>query len=137
MTAEIIRYGFARTSVAALLVATSGKGLVAVLMREHPNDAAMAADLADRHPDAELARDNPAVRHAIEAVIGFVERPKRNIDLPVDIRATAFAARASVRATVTDLRSALTRRPSRHRSRDHRPAEQRVPHWARKQRSAS
>jgi hypothetical protein len=37
MTAEIIRYGFARTSVAALLVATSGKGLVAVLMREHAN----------------------------------------------------------------------------------------------------
>jgi O-6-methylguanine DNA methyltransferase len=53
----------------------------------------MTADLADRHPDAELVRDNAAVRHAIEAVIGFVERPKRNIDLPVDIRATAFAAR--------------------------------------------
>jgi AraC family transcriptional regulator of adaptative response/methylated-DNA-[protein]-cysteine methyltransferase len=90
--AETIRYGFARTNIAALLVATSDDGLVAVLMRDHPDEEALAADLAERLPDADRVRDNKAVRQMVEAVTSFVERPTSSIDQPLDIRATGFFA---------------------------------------------
>ena len=89
---ETIRYGFVSTDLAALLVATSAKGLIAVLMREHPDDEALAADLAKRHRDARLLLGGADVRVAVEAVTGFVEQPTRNIEMPLDIRATGFTA---------------------------------------------
>lgn len=38
---DVIRYGFAQTSIAALLVAISARGLVAVLMHERADDHAL------------------------------------------------------------------------------------------------
>jgi AraC family transcriptional regulator of adaptative response/methylated-DNA-[protein]-cysteine methyltransferase len=91
--AELIRYGFARTSVAALLVALSAKGLVAVLMRERPDEGALEGELRRRFPRAELRRDDGGTRKAVDAVVGLVEEPNGNAGLPLDVRGTDFQQR--------------------------------------------
>jgi AraC family transcriptional regulator, regulatory protein of adaptative response / methylated-DNA-[protein]-cysteine methyltransferase len=90
---EVIAYGFGRTSITALLVALSSSGVVAIMIRERPGDDAFVAALRARFPRAELRRDDAATRKAIEAVVDFVERPRANIDLPLDIRGTDFQRR--------------------------------------------
>jgi AraC family transcriptional regulator, regulatory protein of adaptative response / methylated-DNA-[protein]-cysteine methyltransferase len=90
---ELIRYGFGRTSIAALLVAASSSGVVAVAIREEPDQEALIDALRARFPGAELRLDSEGMRSAIEVVIKFVEHPQHNIDLALDIRGTPFQRR--------------------------------------------
>jgi|HubBroStandDraft_1064217.scaffolds.fasta_scaffold249211_2 AraC family transcriptional regulator of adaptative response/methylated-DNA-[protein]-cysteine methyltransferase len=90
---EVIRYGFGRTSVAAVLVAASDKGVVAILIQEHPGDERLVAALRARFPRAELRHDSAGTREMVEAVIKFVEDPHGNLTLPLDIRGTDFQRR--------------------------------------------
>lgn len=92
MAAEVIRYGFAQTSIAALLVAVSGQGLVAVLMREHADDAALVRELARRFAKAERIRADQEILPMAEELRSFVERPRHDVALPLDLRASGFAA---------------------------------------------
>ncbi len=93
MASETIRYDFAETSIAALVIALSADGVVAILMREHMDRDALLGDLAHRFPTAELVRDPDTVDGARQAVIGFVEHPQANLDLKLDIRGTGFQKR--------------------------------------------
>jgi AraC family transcriptional regulator of adaptative response/methylated-DNA-[protein]-cysteine methyltransferase len=90
---ELIRYGFGRTSITALLAALSDKGVVAVMIREHPDDEAFVAALRARFPHAELRRDSAGTREVVEEVVGFVESVRSDIALTLDIRGTAFQRR--------------------------------------------
>jgi AraC family transcriptional regulator of adaptative response/methylated-DNA-[protein]-cysteine methyltransferase len=90
---ELIRYGFGHSSVASILVALSDKGVVAILIREHPGNAAFVATLQARFPRAELRRDSAGTREAVEAVIDFIESPTGNLMFPLDIRGTDFQRR--------------------------------------------
>ncbi len=87
---ELIRYGLGQTSVAAILVAASDKGVVAIAIQEHPDDEALVEALRARFPRAELRHDNAGIRPMVEAVVGFVEDPRENLTLPLDIRGTDF-----------------------------------------------
>jgi AraC family transcriptional regulator of adaptative response/methylated-DNA-[protein]-cysteine methyltransferase len=91
--AELIRYGFALTSVAALLVARSAAGIVAIAMREQPDDDALVAELLARFPHAELRHDRVGMRDDVATVVAFVEDPRGNVALPLDIRGTEFQRR--------------------------------------------
>ena len=90
---ELIRYGFGRTSIAAFLLALSEKGVVAILIQEHPGDEAFVSALRARFPRAELRHDSGGTREMVEAVINFVEDPHGNLTLPLDIRGTDFQRR--------------------------------------------
>ena len=88
-----IRFGLGQTSIAALLVAVGSAGLVAIIVREHPDADAQIAELERRFPDARLLRDDAGTRAEMAAVMRFVEAPTANIDLPLDIRGTDFQRR--------------------------------------------
>jgi AraC family transcriptional regulator of adaptative response/methylated-DNA-[protein]-cysteine methyltransferase len=90
---ELIRCGFGRTSVAAIVVAASDKGVVAIVIRGHPGDEALVEALRARFPRAELPHDSAGTREMVEAVINFVDDPRGNLTLPLDIRGTDFQRR--------------------------------------------
>jgi AraC family transcriptional regulator, regulatory protein of adaptative response / methylated-DNA-[protein]-cysteine methyltransferase len=92
-SAERIRFGLGLTSIAALLVAVGQAGLVAIIIREHPDAEAQIAELERRFPDAHLVRDDEGVKAEMAAVINFVEAPTGSIRLPLDIRGTDFERR--------------------------------------------
>ena len=88
-----IRFGLGQTSIAALLVAVRPAGVVAIIIAEHPDADAQIAELKRRFPDARLVRDDEGIKAEIAAVIDFVEAPKGNIELPLNIRGTDFQRR--------------------------------------------
>lgn len=85
-----IRYTFISTSIAELLVASNDLGLIAIIMRERPDEEGLVAELQGRFPDATLRYAPAAMKAAAHEIAGFVEKPRTNIALPLDIRATAF-----------------------------------------------
>ena len=86
-----IRFAIGECSLGAILVAATGKGLCAILLGDDPD--ALARDLQDRFPQATLRGDDPEFARTVALVVGFVEAPGIGLDLPLDIRGTAFQQR--------------------------------------------
>ena len=87
-----IRYTLSRTSVGTILVASGDDDVVAIAIREH-HDEGLVATLRARFPHAEFRHDPTGMRETVEAVVNFVESPRANITLPLDIRGTEFQRR--------------------------------------------
>ena len=84
---EQIRYLSGESSLG--LVASSNKGLVAILLGE--NEDLLIEDLQRPFPEALLARgEGKEDRRGLELVLSFVEDPARDLDLPPDVRGTEF-----------------------------------------------
>lgn len=88
---EEIRFAIGECSLGAILVAATDKGLCAILLGDDPE--ALARDLQDRFPRASLRGDDPAFAQTVAIVVGFIEAPRIGLDLPLDIRGTAFQQR--------------------------------------------
>jgi AraC family transcriptional regulator of adaptative response/methylated-DNA-[protein]-cysteine methyltransferase len=86
-----IRFAVGECSLGSVLVARSGKGLCAILLGDDP--AALVRDLQDRFPRAALVGGDAAFERVVGAVIGFLEQPAIGLDLPLDVRGTAFQRR--------------------------------------------
>ena len=86
-----IHFAVGDCSLGAVLVAQSAKGVCAILLGEDP--AALVRDLEDRFPRATLVGGDAAFEKTIATVIGFIERPAIGLDLPLDVRGTAFQHR--------------------------------------------
>jgi AraC family transcriptional regulator of adaptative response/methylated-DNA-[protein]-cysteine methyltransferase len=86
-----IRFAVGQCSLGAILVAATEVGVCAILMGEDPD--ALARDLQDRFPRAELIGADPAFEATVAKVVGLVERPGAGLDLPLDIRGAAFQRR--------------------------------------------
>ncbi|MGO4379184.1 bifunctional DNA-binding transcriptional regulator/O6-methylguanine-DNA methyltransferase Ada [Pseudoduganella sp. RAF19] len=86
-----IRFAIAECSLGAILVASTEKGICCILMGDDPE--ALARDLQDRFPNAELVGAEPEYDKLVAQVIGFVEAPEIGLDLPLDVRGTAFQQR--------------------------------------------
>lgn len=54
---------------------------------------ALARNLQDRFPHAEIVDGDHGLEDTVAAVVGLVERPGSGFDLPLDIRGTAFQDR--------------------------------------------
>jgi AraC family transcriptional regulator of adaptative response/methylated-DNA-[protein]-cysteine methyltransferase len=54
---------------------------------------ALARDLQDRFPHAELIGGDADFEALVAKVVGFVEAPSLGLDLPLDVRGTAFQQR--------------------------------------------
>ncbi|MGU3538814.1 bifunctional DNA-binding transcriptional regulator/O6-methylguanine-DNA methyltransferase Ada [Methylobacterium sp. A54F] len=109
-----IRFAVAESSLGALLVAATERGVCAILLGDDPD--ALVRDLQDRFPRAELMGGDAAFEGWVAQVVGFVEAPRRGLDLPLDIGGTAFQQRvwAALRAipvgttaTYTDVARAI------------------------------
>jgi AraC family transcriptional regulator of adaptative response/methylated-DNA-[protein]-cysteine methyltransferase len=83
-----IRFAVAETSLGALLVAATERGICAIRLGDDPD--ALVRGLQDRFCHAELAGDDPDFDSLVAEVAGLVETPGRSVDLPLDVRGTAF-----------------------------------------------
>lgn len=88
---EVIRFAVAETSLGALLVAESQKGIVAITLGDQPET--LVAALERRFPFARLEGADAAFERRVAMVVGFVESPKLGLSLPLDLRGTAFQQR--------------------------------------------
>ena len=86
-----ITFAVGQCSLGAILVARSDKGVCAILLGDDPNG--LAHDLQDRFPNANLIGGDAAFEGLVAKVVGFVEAPGIGLDLPLDMRGTAFQQR--------------------------------------------
>lgn len=86
-----IRFALGQCSLGAILVAASERGVCAILIGDDPET--LACDLQDRFPKADLIGGDAGFEEWVAKVVGFVEMPKLGLDLPLDIRGTAFQQR--------------------------------------------
>ncbi|MCG6876076.1 MAG: bifunctional DNA-binding transcriptional regulator/O6-methylguanine-DNA methyltransferase Ada [Betaproteobacteria bacterium] len=86
-----IRFAIGECSLGAILVAQSDRGVCAILMGDDPD--ALARDLQDRFPQAELVGGDAGFEELVAKVVGFVDAPRLGLDLPLDVRGTAFQQR--------------------------------------------
>lgn len=86
-----IRFAIGQCSLGAILVAQSDRGVCAILMGDDPS--VLARDLQDRFPRANLVGGDAAFEQLVAQVVGFVEAPGIGLDLPLDVRGTAFQQR--------------------------------------------
>lgn len=86
-----IRFAVGESSLGSILVAQSNRGVCAILLGDDPDE--LIADLERRFPRAELLGGDAGFEQVVAAVVGFVEAPCVGLDLPLDIRGTAFQQR--------------------------------------------
>lgn len=86
-----IRFAVGECSFGSILVAATAKGVCAILLGDDPQ--ALVRDLQDRFPKAQLVGGDAEFERLIARVVGFVESPRQGLDLPLDIRGTAFQQR--------------------------------------------
>jgi AraC family transcriptional regulator, regulatory protein of adaptative response / methylated-DNA-[protein]-cysteine methyltransferase len=112
----VIRFAVGEASLGSVLVAATDKGVAAILIGDDPE--ALARDLQDRFPRAELVGGDAGFERTVAQVVGLIEAPGRGIDLPLDIRGTAFqqqvwralrAIPAGRTATYAEIASAIGR----------------------------
>lgn len=88
---ERIRTAFADCPFGRLLVGATGKGVCFIGFAEP--DEALMADLRRRFPQATVTTDDAALSETVKAVLDFLREPKQALDLPLDLRGTAFQQR--------------------------------------------
>lgn len=84
----VLRFGVGECGLGVILVAASEAGVCCILLGDDPQR--LTYDLRDRFPNAELIGADAGFERMVAAVIGFVEDPATGLDLPLDIRGTAF-----------------------------------------------
>ena len=88
---ETVRFAIGQTSLGAILVAATDKGIVAIQFADDPD--ALVRDLQDRFPKARLVGGDAEFEALVAKVVGSVEKPSAGFDLPLDVRGTAFQQR--------------------------------------------
>jgi AraC family transcriptional regulator of adaptative response/methylated-DNA-[protein]-cysteine methyltransferase len=86
-----IRFAVGKCSLGALLVAQSAKGVCAILMGDDAD--ALVRDLRGRFPRAAIVEGGRAFARVVARVVAVVEAPGTGLDLPLDVRGTAFQRR--------------------------------------------
>lgn len=88
---EDIRFAVGRSTLGAILIARSQQGICAILLGDDPQ--ALLLDLRSRFPRANLIPTDTSFAALVARVVGLVESPSTALDLPLDIRGTAFQQR--------------------------------------------
>jgi AraC family transcriptional regulator, regulatory protein of adaptative response / methylated-DNA-[protein]-cysteine methyltransferase len=90
-TNEEIRFAVGEASLGTILVASSRKGVACILLGDDPNQ--LVQELQNRFPRARLIGADTNYEAVVAHVIGFIEAPRIGLDLPLDVRGTAFQRR--------------------------------------------
>ena len=88
---EAIKFAVGQSSLGAILVASSRKGVAAILLGDDADE--LVRSLQDRFPSAHLIGADREYEALVAQVVGFVEEPAIGLSLPLDIRGTAFQQR--------------------------------------------
>ena len=83
-----IRFAIEKCSLGSILVAMSERGVCAIALGDDPD--ALTRDLLNRFPEAERIGGNREFEKYVAAVVSFIEMPALGLDLPLDVRGTAF-----------------------------------------------
>lgn len=86
-----IRFVVGECSLGSILVAQSELGICAIFLGDDPD--ALVRELQDQFPNANLIGGDAGFEQLVAKVVGFVEAPERGLDVPLDIRGTAFQQR--------------------------------------------
>lgn len=86
-----ISYGTGKCALGPILVASSDKGIVTIMIRAKA--ANLFRDLQSRFPKAILTRDEKGCKTAVAKAIKYVAAPIGPFDLRLDIRGTPFQQR--------------------------------------------
>jgi len=87
----VIRFAVGECSLGSILVAASDRGICAILLGDEPEP--LVRDLQDRFPRAELVGGDTEFERLVAHAVALVEAPQRGLDLPLDVRGTAFQQR--------------------------------------------
>ncbi|MBU6450366.1 MAG: bifunctional DNA-binding transcriptional regulator/O6-methylguanine-DNA methyltransferase Ada [Cyanobacteria bacterium REEB67] len=86
-----IRFAVGESTLGAVLVAQSQKGICAIFLGDDAQ--ALVRSLQDRFPRATFIGGDDRFEKLVALVVGFVQAPAAGLDLPLDIRGTAFQQR--------------------------------------------
>jgi AraC family transcriptional regulator, regulatory protein of adaptative response / methylated-DNA-[protein]-cysteine methyltransferase len=86
-----IRFAVGECSLGSILVAQSDRGICAILLGDDPDS--LARDLQNQFPKANLIGGDAGFERLVARVVGFVDAPALGLDLPLDVRGTAFQQR--------------------------------------------
>ena len=86
-----IRFAVGECSLGSILVAASERGVCAILLGDDPG--ALVADLQRRFPRASFVGGDRSFERTVARVVGFIDNPATGLDLPLDVRGTAFQQR--------------------------------------------
>ena len=87
---ELIRYCVTRCSLGPLLVAVTARGVCAV---EFVDATQAQSSMQKRFPEAQVELASPRQLRWVKNVIARIDNPRVGVDLPLDIRGTAFQTR--------------------------------------------
>lgn len=85
---ETIEFTLSQSSLGQVLIASSSRGLCAILFGD--GAASLEDDLRRRFPKAQLKRDDSKLAKLATLAVATIERPSHGIDLPLDLKGTAF-----------------------------------------------
>ncbi len=86
-----IHFAIGECSLGSILVATSGRGVCSILIGDDP--VSLIQNLQDQFPQANLIGDESGYEDMVAKVVGLIEKPGVGLNLPLDIRGTAFQQR--------------------------------------------
>ena len=103
---ETIRFAVGESSLGPILVAATEKGVCAIQFDNDPQE--LVHGLERRFPNAQLIGDDLQFADVVARVVAFVEAPSGGLDLPLDIRGTAFQERVWAALTTIPLGRTMT-----------------------------
>jgi len=83
-----IRHATAPCSLGQTLVAATDKGVCAIFFGDDPE--VLEQELRNRFPRAKLVAGDREFGKLVAKVVAYVEAPRKGLDLPLDVRGTAF-----------------------------------------------
>jgi AraC family transcriptional regulator, regulatory protein of adaptative response / methylated-DNA-[protein]-cysteine methyltransferase len=90
-TGELIRYAIGQSSLGAVLVAATAKGVCAIMLGD--DEDRLQRDLREAFAGAELSDARADFGTVAAKVVQFIEAPTQDFDLPLDPRGTPFQQR--------------------------------------------
>lgn len=87
----LLSYAFAECSFGLILVATSRRGLCAILIGDKRHT--LVRELQDRFPRFELTNGDSDLGELVARVVAFIEDPRVGLDWRLDIQGTAYQQR--------------------------------------------
>jgi AraC family transcriptional regulator of adaptative response/methylated-DNA-[protein]-cysteine methyltransferase len=86
-----IRFAVGECWLGSILVAATDKGVCAISIGDDPDQ--LVCELQDRFPKARLIGGDKHFETLVAKVVGFIGTPTVGLDLPLDVRGTAFQRR--------------------------------------------
>lgn len=83
-----IKYSIAPCPLGHVLVAGTERGICAVTLGGKPEE--LKTELHRSFPHATIEREDRTFKEAIQTLVGYLHNPSQPLDLPLDIRGTAF-----------------------------------------------